>query len=229
MLTPPFARRFLLGMGLGIGGLLVLLLFWRQPAEQGLWDLWNGLGVVGFAALCFCVLMAPSGIDGYSAQSLKRHAFVGTAAVLLIALHVLGILFEQPTALEYLKLRAPSYMHAGNFGFFGLLFLAAHGMPSVRRFCHRDFRSFVAVHRLGSAVVLALVGWHLIGAGYLLSERWQQVLFVFALVALTGLWWCYANRGRWPGRRVRRRIPLERTVLMVATLVLLFLFVTSRR
>lgn len=157
------------------------LLDGRLPAGGVIWDFLNALGFCGLAALVYL------GWDSDSPArqpSLRLHSNLAIVAALITGAHLLGFLIWDPAVVEYLKLKAPWYMHAGMVSFLCMLALAITSFPTARRHIYRHFPRFRGWHLGLSVGALVLALWHVVGAGFYLST-WYHGLMLTLLA--TGL------------------------------------------
>ena len=227
--------------------LCCVLLGWPVvPANALAWDSLNGLGIAALMLLMLCCWLAPTRHAGYQIFGLRAH--IGLSVMVLIAttVHALGLLVTNDVAIEYLKWRAPGYMHAGNLAFLIMLAVSIMSIKTVRRVLHNSFDGFRSVHRLLSAVLIGLAAWHIIGSGYLagsghgaatawskdwtprLQTYWRGGLLGSLMLLTTVLWWQLPHRYR-PGithnaTGVRRGLRLQFiAILLIVTAYLLAL------
>ena len=197
---------------------MLSLLGWPPlPASLTDWDFWNGLGLAAALLLVLCCWAAPATQAGYQIFTLRLHISFAVLLVAGVTVHALGMLLTNNVAVEYLKWRAPLYMHAGNVGFVLMLALCLVSVQRVRRRLHTTFNTFRLWHRALSVLLAALVGWHVLGSGFLAgaghaaSTAWQPDLisrifpgpsywrgWALALLLLftTAIWWRHADRPR---------------------------------
>jgi hypothetical protein len=152
--------------------LSVTLLDGRFPAGGLIWDFLNALGFCGLAALVYL------GWDSESPArqpALRLHSNLAIVAALVTGAHLLGFLIWDPTVVEYLKLKAPWYMHAGLVGFVCVLVLASTSFPAPRKWLYGRFPRFRGWHLGLSIAALGLSVWHVLGAGFYLSQWYQQL------------------------------------------------------
>jgi len=196
--------------------------------------------------MMLCCWLAPNRLAGYRIFALRAHIGLSLIVLAAITFHALGILISNDVAIEYLKWRAPGYMHAGNLAFLIMLVLSAMAIKRVRLALHKSFDGFRHTHRLLSLVIVVLTGWHIIGSGYLTgaghgvptgwTEQWSMAglsswrggLLGCLLLLTTVLWWRVPQRYR-PGfadsaADVRRSLCLQfitMTLILAAYLLAL--------
>jgi len=157
------------------------LLDGRLPAGGVIWDFLNALGFCGLAALVYL------GWDSDSPArqpALRLHSNLAIAATVLTGAHLLGFLVWDATIVEYLKLKAPWYMHAGLISFLCMLGLAITSFPALRMKMYGRFPRFRAWHLGLSIAALGLAIWHVLGASFYLSEWYQQAALSALAVGL---------------------------------------------
>lgn len=177
------------------------------PGSNLAWDSLNGLGLAAFALLILCCWLAPASRARYSVHALRLHITLSLLVLGAVLIHALGMVLANEVAIEYLKWRAPAYMHAGNLGFVLMIAICLLSMTRVRRSLHANFHRFRSLHRALSAVALGLAGWHVVGTGFLAgaghglgqswadlstmpSMRWWRGWMIAALLGITTLlWW----------------------------------------
>lgn len=197
--------------------LLMMVAVIGLPPVPGSGIVWDGLNGMGLAALLLLLLgcwQAPSRYASYNVYALRVHIGLSTLVVVAVAIHAFGLLIANDVAIEYLKWRAPAYMHAGNIGFVLLIVLSICSLSRLRRRLHANFEQFRVMHRGLSVAALMLAGWHIIGSGFLtaashgvatmwtedwnppLSLWWRGWLVAVLLLLTTTLWWRYPHRHR---------------------------------
>lgn len=177
---------------------MMILSISKPPANVAIWDFLNGLGVAGFALVIGGCWIGPASRARYNVRALHLHTLIATIALIAICAHTLGMIATNTVAVEYLKWRAPAYMHAGNLGLLLLIFLSFTSVGRLRRRLHKSFHHFRALHRALSAVAIALCAWHVIGSGYLTAQLWKPLALGGIVIATTAVWWWQPRRPRWP-------------------------------
>ena len=206
------------------------------PGSTFSWDGFNGFGVAGLLLLLLCCWIGPAARAGYSVHSLRLHIGASLVLVLGVAIHAVGLFFSNDVMIEYLKWRAPLYMHAGNLGFALMLVVSLVSVRNVRRRLHSHFNAFRDAHRLLSALIVFLTGWHVIGSGYLAgaghgaatawtehsqlagTDYWRGWLLAIALLLTTVLWWQQADRARQPSATSRATLYKSSGLLLLTLL-----------
>lgn len=165
------------------------LLDGRFPAGGPFWDFCNALG---FCALAALVYLGWDSAAPARQPALRLHADIAVGTALLAAAHILGLLLWDPITMEYLKLKAPWYMHAGLVSFLCLAVLAISSFPAPRRRIYPRFALFRRWHLSLSIAALGLACWHVLGAAFYLSAWYQQL--ALALVAIGMPAYAYRRR-----------------------------------
>lgn len=184
------------------------------PASNLAWDGFNGLGFAASLTIVGCCWLAPSRHAGYSFLGLRAHAGLSLLVLVAVTVHAVGLLLTNEVAIEYLKWRAPAYMHAGNAAFVLLLLVALSSIKRIRRVLHSNFDGFRRVHRILSALLVGLAGWHVIGSGFLSASGhgvttawteywnppdaayWRGWGLALLLLVTNWLWWQQPHRSR---------------------------------
>jgi len=221
------------------------------PGSGLAFDTANGLGLSAMFALVICCWLAPATAARYRAPALHLHRWLGVLVTAAVLVHALLLLLTNDVAIEYLKWRAPAYMHAGNVGFLLLVVLCILPVRRIRRLLHRDFNQFRRLHRGLSLIAITLAAWHVLGSGYLTGAGhgaptawrenwlnpgwegntvflwWRSALLVTLLSLTTLLWWQAPQRSRpaWlTGESNKVPAPVTYTLALVA-LALLYVLV----
>lgn len=199
-----------------------LLLLDAMPGVALRWDFANAAGLL--AAILLLLLFYLNGrplprprYDGRFFQALHRD--LGYVATSLLALHVGVLLYDEPLLLNYLLPSAPGYMLAG-LGAASLLVLhVLLGLLHVRRRLWRDHRQFRRWHYGSSLVILGLIAWHVLGAGFYTQAPWKVGLWL--LLALTMSIWPRVPRRageQSDERRRRNSVPLAARLSLAVAL-----------
>jgi Class III cytochrome C family len=217
---PPHLRR--VGIACAFATLLLLC---PLPASGGLiWDIGAG---IGYAALVFAVALYlyPLRSDGLPHRrlfTLSQHRRIGWIALYLAGLHAVILLVAQPLIGHYLLPSAPLYMLCGLAALIALAILVATGISArsaLRQAAHsRVSPPSVATHAVLAAMLLGLMGAHMIGSGQLVDKPSKAI--VACLLLALPLFWCAFRP-----RSTRSHARLLPTVLpcSVAAVVLLLL------
>lgn len=200
-----------------------ILLVDAVPGVAWVWDFANAVGLL--AALIMLLLFVLTGRpllrpnhDGKFFQVLHRD--LGYAAIALLALHIGVLLYDEPLTLDYLLPSAPGYMLAGLGATLLLILIGALSLVRVRRKLWRDHRHFKRWHYAASLLVIGLLGWHVLGAGFYLHSTWKVVLW--SGLSLTLLAWPHLPRDtsvRSTERRRRNTSPLATRLSLGVALV----------
>ncbi len=206
---PPYVRR------IGITcALTAALLLWPLPASAGL--IWNLCAAVGYASLIFAFVLYvyPLRGEGIAHRRLLRlwqHRRVGWIALGLGALHAVTLLAAQPLTSRYLLPSAPLYMLCGLAALIALGVLVATGISARSP-------AGIAAHAVLAALLLALLGAHIIGSGQMLDRPSKAIAACLILaLALLGS----ALRARWAHTRSRLLSSAVPGVMAAAALLLL--------
>jgi Class III cytochrome C family len=219
-LLPSYLRR----VGI-VGALTAALLLLPLPASAGL--IWNIGAGVGYASLVFAVALYlfPLRGDGVAHRrlfSISQHRRIGWIALYLGGLHVAILLVAQPLIWHYFLPSAPFYMLGGLAALIALAVLVATGISARSTLRHalpsRDSTPSVATHAVLAALLLGLLGAHIIGSGQMI-DRPIKIITACLLLALALL--CYAWRP-W-SVRVRTRVFTIVVPSSIALVALLFL------
>ena len=176
------------------------LLLSPLPASGGLvWDIGAG---VGYGSLVFAIALYlfPLRGDGIAHRRLftiSQHRRIGWIALCLAALHVVVLLAAQPQIGRYFLPSAPLYMLCGIAALVALAVLVATGLSArstLRRAApSRGPFSSVITHAVLAALLLALLGAHIIGSGQLV-DRPIKVITSCILLALALLFYAWRPR-----------------------------------
>lgn len=207
------------------------------PGSNIYWDGFNGFGIAGLLLLLLCCWLGPATRAGYSAHALRLHIGVSLVTLAGVFAHALGLLLSNDVMIEYLKWRAPLYMLAGNLGFVLMIIVVVISLRNVRRRIHNNFNGFRTTHRILSALIVFLTGWHIIGSGYLAGaghgvatawldhwqypgvDYWRGWLLAIALLLTTLLWWQQADRVRKPNASSTAQVYRASTILLLFLLL----------
>jgi Class III cytochrome C family len=187
-------------------GLLTALLLVPLPASGGMaWDL---AAVLGYAAIVFALLLflyplRRPGLPHRLLFTITQHRRLGWLALILAVLHTLLLLRIEPDTGYYLLPSAPLYMLCGTAALITLAVLLQTGLRVRRlmRLATRDRsqpapRRTSLTHATLSAVLLALIGVHVIGSGQLL-DRSSKAVLACVLLALALCWSVLKPRWQW--------------------------------
>lgn len=218
-LLPTHLRR--IGIALAVAAALLMS---PLPASAGIiWDVGAG---IGYAALVFAVALYLYPLRGGIAHrrlfSLSQHRRIGWIALSLAGGHAVILLVAQPLIGHYLLPSTPFYMLCGIAAFIALAVLVATGIRA--RSALREIASpgdrppSIAAHALLAALLLALLGAHIIGSGQMVDSP-AKVITACALLGLAAL----GSAWRAQVTRVRARSPWTMTLSCVAVVALALL------
>ncbi len=219
-LPPSYLRRT--GIACAIAAALLLS---PLPASAGfVWDLAAGLGYgsLVFALALYLYPLRGEGIPHRRLFTVSQHRRIGWIALMLAVAHVAILLAAQPSTGRYFLPSAPLYMLCGVAALIALAVLVATGI-SARSKLRRGApggtsTSAVATHAVLAALLLGLMGAHIVGSGQMLDRTIKSVTCC-VLLALALL--CTAWRPR--AARIRSRPPWTAVAacLTIAVLALL--------
>jgi Class III cytochrome C family len=210
--------------------LAAALLLSPLPASGGF--IWNIGAGVGYASLvfAFALYVFPLRGDGIAHRrlfALSQHRRIGWIALYLAGLHAAILLVAQPQTGHYLLPSAPLYMLCGIAAFIALAVLVATGISarstlrraaSSRAEPSRASASSVTTHAVLAALLLGVLGAHIIGSGQL-ADRPVKAITVCILLALALLFYAWRPRAA-PARGRLLSITLP-AVIALAALVFL--------
>lgn len=193
-----------------------------------------GIGMLATGLMIALPMIAPRVWSSYGGDAralrflLCLHRDVTYAALLLILIHIVGLVFIDRTTIEYLKLSAPWSMLAATASAVLLLVLTVSSRYRIDLGVR--YRGWRIWHVGMSVVAMACMAYHIVDAGYYLNSPIKKAVFI-ALVAGPSL----ASFGvsRWHGmfgaaaldssRRPTLRLPSARA-FSVRLVVLLGMF-----
>ncbi|SFT87122.1 ferric reductase-like transmembrane domain-containing protein [Pseudomonas marincola] len=150
----PFGAIFLLG---------------AMPGVNLIWDFSNASGFI--AGVLFLLLFAYTGRplaqprhDGKFFMALHRD--LGFVAALMLAVHIVVMLVDEPLVFDQLSPGAPWPMVAGNLATLILLLLVPLSLTAVRKRIWATHQHFRRWHYAASALVVILTAVHMICIGY---------------------------------------------------------------
>ena len=219
-ILPPHLRR------IGIAcALLAALLLLPPPASGGL--IWNIGAGIGYIALVFTVVLYLYPLRGHGVPhrrlfSLSQHRRIGWMSLYIAGLHAAILLAAQPLIGHYLLPSAPFYMLCGLAALIALAVLVATGISARSALRHvaspHDSPPSIATHAVLAALLIGLLGGHIIGSGQLVDKR-TKIIAGCVLLVLTVLG--YALR---PGSaRIRTRFLSTMVPSCIAVVALLML------
>jgi hypothetical protein len=180
---------------------LVVVALSGMAAIDFWWDFWMGLGFASVSGLALLPVLSARWWAARHPQSAllrliqRLHRDLAWWLTALALAHVLGVLWLEPRTLDYLLPTAPGYMAAG---LVGLLLSFALIVTSLARYKRRwPQTSWRRWHAGISIAALGLMLWHVLGAGYYVSDVGARcaLLWAASLPSLLALWWHYAPPG----------------------------------
>jgi hypothetical protein len=185
--------------------LAAALLMTPLPASAGI--VWNIGAGVGYASLvfAFALYVFPLRGDGIAHRrlfALSQHRRIGWVALYLAGLHAAILLVAQPLTGHYLLPSAPLYMLCGIAALIALAVLVATGISArstLRRAASagaktpRSPLASVATHAVLAALLLGVLGAHIIGSGQLI-DRPVKAIACCVLLALALLFYAWRPR-----------------------------------
>lgn len=177
------------------------LLLCPLPASGG-W-LWDGGIAVGYASLVVAATLylyplRGAGLPHKRLFTLTQHRRIGWIALGLGLLHTAILLVAQPLVGHYLLPSAPLYMLLGLVALIVLAILVATGLTArtaQRKPAARESTpTSVTTHGVLAAVLLALLGIHIVASGQLL-DRPAKVITMCLLLATPLVWAGFRRRG----------------------------------
>jgi hypothetical protein len=219
-LPPSYLRRT--GIACAVAAALLLC---PLPASAGfVWDIAAGVGYgsLVFAVALYLYPLRGEGIPHRRLFTVSQHRRIGWIALILGLLHAAILLVAQPLTGHYFLPSAPVYMLCGTAALIALAVLVATGI-SARSKLRRGATpaassSSVATHAVLAALLLGLLGAHIVGSGQLI-DRPIKTVTSSVLLALALL--CTAWRPRSASNRARLPWTLAASCITVAALALL--------
>jgi Class III cytochrome C family len=222
-----FARRLAVVVILGIAIALS-----PSPASGGpAWDVAMGIGyaALALAAALYLYPLRGEGLPHRRLSTLSQHRRIGWWVLTLSILHTAILLLAQPLTSRYLLPSAPLYMLSGIAALVALAILVPTGLSarSSLRKARTQTSSHAppasaSTHATLAALLLALIGAHVIGSHQLIDTR-AKALTLCLLLAIP-LSWAALRGVRHLGMRQRTTRLLATTLpcsAAVVTLVLL--------
>jgi hypothetical protein len=192
--------------------LAAALLMSPLPASAGI--VWNIGAGVGYASLvfAFALYVFPLRGDGIAHRrlfALSQHRRIGWIALYLAGLHAAILLVAQPLTGHYLLPSAPLYMLCGIAAFIALAVLVATGISarstlrraapltasaaSIAARAARGPSAVIVTHGVLAALLLGILGAHVIGSGQLV-DRPAKAITCCVLLALALLFYAWRPR-----------------------------------
>ena len=195
------------------------------PASGGL--VWNLGAALGYGSLVFTVVLylyplRGEGIAHRRLFTVSQHRRIGWIALSLASLHTAILLVAQPLTGHYLLPSAPLYMLCGLAAIVALAVLVATGIAARSALrqaaAPRKSSTNVATHTVLAALLLGLLGAHIVGSGQLL-DRPIKAATCCVMLALALFWSAWRPRSkRTPDRLFSTLIPSG--IALVALLLL---------
>jgi predicted CXXCH cytochrome family protein len=201
------------------------------------WEIAQALGLCAAGGcLILCVLaVRPRGGAG-GALPVRTHELLGWATLATAVLHVALLPLVDRTALEHLKLTAPTYEFAGMLALLALLFLSLPSGTAIRSRLWQRHRNFQAAHVGAACLLVVVLAVHVVTTGRFVHGAARVVAYIL----LSGIALLALLRGRatrQPAPQQPPRLPAglvfgrhSRLVLAIvlASLAALFALVPSR-
>jgi hypothetical protein len=219
-LPPSYLRRT--GIACAVA---VALLLCPLPASAGfVWDIAAGVGYgsLVFAVALYLYPLRGEGIPHRRLFTVSQHRRIGWIALILGLVHAAILLVVQPQTGRYLLPSAPLYMLCGVAALIALAVLVATGISArskLRRGAAAGASSSgVATHAVLAALLLGLLGAHIVGSGQLID---RPIKTVTSSVLLAMALLCTAWRPLSARIRTRLQWTLVASCVTVAALALL--------
>jgi hypothetical protein len=187
---------------------LAAVLLVPRPPSGGL--AWDASAVLGYAAgvvalLLFIYPLRRVGLPHRRLLTVTQHRRLGWVALFLALLHVALLLIREPLTVQYLWPSAPLYMLCGAVGLIALAVLVATGLAVRRGMRRRDIprgspRLTGLIHAALSALLLGLVGAHVVGSGQFV-DRTSKLIVICIVLALAVAW--SMLQPRWQGLQTK--------------------------
>jgi predicted CXXCH cytochrome family protein len=168
----------------GLAFLLLVLL----PCVAGHVGLgWEVAQLLGWAAALACLALCglpvrPRDAVPPTLLSLRRHTFIGWAALIAASLHAVGLVLVDHTVIEYLKPTAPPYQWMGMSALILLLAVVISSLPTVRHRLWANHRGFQSIHVISGCVLAALVTAHVIVTNRYVTGLGRRAWFLLVAV-----------------------------------------------
>jgi hypothetical protein len=219
-LPPSYLRR----TGIACAFAAALLLS-PLPASAGfVWDMAAGVGYgsLVFAVALYLYPLRGEGIPHRRLFTVSQHRRIGWIALILGLVHAAILLVAQPLTGHYLLPSAPLYMLCGIAAVIALAVLVATGISARSKLrpgaAAAASSSGVATHAVLAALLLGLLGAHVVGSGQIID---RPIKSATASVLLAVALLCTAWRPL--TARIRSRLPwtLLASCITVAALALM--------
>lgn len=160
---------------------------------------WEIAQFAGFASGLACILLCgcpvrPRDSAPPTLLSLHYHRLIGWAALVGAVLHVGGLLYADPTVIEYLKPTTPLYQLAGIAATVLLLVVILSSIGSVRRLW-ASHRGFQATHVSLGILLVALIAVHVVVTERYVGGAAQRALSLLVTIGAIAM----LLRARAPG------------------------------
>ena len=207
-----------LALGVLVYALAPLAVAWsrRLPGIDPAWDFLMALGVVATGGCAVLPLLSARWWAGLHRDPVllrlvqRLHRQLSYVMAAFVVVHVAGILMLEPRTLDYLLPTAPGYMLAGLVALLLLVVLVVTSQGRLKQgWPQASWRRW---HAGFSALALAGLVWHLVGAGFWFAGAGPWLALGWLVGVPTGLslyWRHHRTRTttglRVVGERVRRR------------------------
>ena len=175
----------------GLIPVLVVLGDMALPPTTFGWDFANlvALAAGGVALLLFIETGRPRPRPPFEGRYfINLHRDLGIVVIILVTLHGVYVLVDEPTTVEYLLPTAPLYMLAGLVSYLLLIALVVLGFKRVRVAAFPNHRVFRITHWVSALAFVALAWWHVLGADYYLRTDVVAGIMIVASIAVLVVW-----------------------------------------
>lgn len=147
---------------------------------------WELSQLAGYASGLACLLLCawpvrPRASVPPTLLTLRRHQWLGWAALILVVDHIGGLLVADRTVIEYLKTTSPVYQLAGIVGSVLLLVIVLSSLASVRR-SWGSHRGFQATHVTLSLLTVVLIAVHVVATDRYTGGMARRLLFLLVTI-----------------------------------------------
>jgi len=147
---------------------------------------WEFSQLAGYAGGLICLLLCacplrPRDTVPPTLLSLRRHQWLGWAALILTLTHIGGLLIADRLVVEYLKTTSPLYQLAGIVAAILLLVVVLSSLAGVRRWWG-SHRGFQATHVTLSLLLVALIAAHVVATDRYTGGNVRRMLFVMVTI-----------------------------------------------
>ncbi len=167
---------------------MALVLLAALPVLSGFVGLrWELSELAGLVASLLCIFLCGAPVRPRDSSppvlvSLRRHTFIGWAAVGAVTLHVGGLVLADRNVIEYLMPSMPIYIAAGVLAALVLLLLVSSAAFPVTRHLWHSHRAFQATHVIGGGLLISMIAAHVIATGRYTGGRARGMLMLGAIV-----------------------------------------------